>query len=194
MMMTNDDDDDGNGNSDGNNDDDKDNDDDDNYDEDSNWDDNDVDGNYIDDKNEDEGDDDNQVSLSQISAAALVIRNALTQGLLGVTDSISCARKGQRPTSISTGSCFSTTSWSFPIWDIDFGATLVGFHGHPSYPIPDFNMFSSVIVPGSQHGDLVYQLLIPCVKVKEAEAMHQRLCTLFLEWHAMEAANFGSPL
>ena len=142
----------------------------------------------------DEGDDDNQVSLSQISAAALVIRNALTQGLLGVTDSISCARKGQRPTSISTGSCFSTTSWSFPIWDIDFGATLVGFHGHPSYPIPDFNMFSSVIVPGSQHGDRVYQLLIPCVKVKEAEAMHQRLCTLFLEWHAMEAANFGSPL
>ena len=136
----------------------------------------------------DENSENNQLSLFQISEAAFAIRNSLTHGLVSAADRISSVRAGQQPTSISVGSCFSTTSWTFPIWDIKFGSnsTLVGFHGHPSHPIPRVNMFASVIVPTSQNGGMIYQLLIPTIKAKQAKAIHLRLCAAFLDWQSKQ--------
>ena len=129
-----------------------------------------------------------QISLDDVSAAALAIRTCLIDAIRDTPDRLSRSRLRQSPRESYFGPSFSTTEWgSFPIWDIQFGkgAKIIGFHGQPSHPMPPGEMFSSVIVPNEGDDGITYQLLAPQNKEKQAREIHQRLCSSFLSWHAV---------
>lgn len=135
-----------------------------------------------------ETDPDRQISIDCVSVAALEIRKSLLDELLDTPDRLSRSRLGMPPKKSGGSPSFSTTAWgSFPIWDIQFvkGVKLVGFHGQPAHPMPQGEMFASIIVPNGRSEDgFTYQLLAPKSGETEARAIHKRLCALFLAWHA----------
>jgi len=126
--------------------------------------------------------------LFQIGTAALLIREALNDGIQNIPDNLTLSRLGKRNAIISSqNQSFSTTSWGqFPLWDIikfsnsDEGR-LIGFHGQPAYPLPSGDTYSSVLVP-ERCGALLCQILAPSQKVEEALSFHQKVSTQFLEW------------
>lgn len=127
---------------------------------------------------------------SDVSSAARSIRRALTKGLEDVGDRVSLSRMG-RAAARSVGPSFATTSWhQFPVWNIGFSSNrrLLGFHAHPSHPLPLGPTFSSVIVP-EKCGSLTYQLLAPKHTADEAHAIHKAVSDRFLSWHAQQTAQ-----
>lgn len=128
-----------------------------------------------------------KVELEDMSAAAVTIRSALTEGLSDIPERLLLSRHG-RPagTPSSTIDCFAFTSWQhFPLYDISFsaeGTGLAAFRGYPSHPLPEGDTYNSIIVP-EKCGSHTYQLLAPSNKVQEAEEFHNNMCILFLKWY-----------
>jgi hypothetical protein len=136
------------------------------------------------------------IEILSIATAAIAIRAALLAGLLEVPDRIAESKRGTPTPAMNSSSTFSTTSWGeFQVLKIRFSEEeLVGFHGHPSFPLPIGRTFSSVISPAST-GGCTYKLLLPSDKVGEAREIHERLCTLFLNWQssAQAAVELSRP-
>lgn len=127
------------------------------------------------------------VQLNDMSAAAVTIRSALTEGVSNIPDRLLHSRRG-KPTSTVTPTmdCFAFTSWQhFPLYDISFstdGETLAAFRGHPSHPLPEGDTYSSTIIL-EKCGSHTYQLLAPSNKVREVRAFHSEISSLFLDWY-----------
>ena len=119
--------------------------------------------------------------------AASAIRHALAEQLAQVPHRIAQSRHGRPVPAVSSFGSFATTSWSqFCLQDIQFGTErMVGFHGHPSHPLPVGSTFASVIGPAwpGQEGGCTYQLLLPSPQVAEAQRIHAQLSQAFLQWH-----------
>jgi len=133
------------------------------------------------------------VKLEDMSAAAVRIRFALTEGLLDISDRLVLSRHGKAAsTPTSSIGCFAFTSWQhFPLFDISFSAEgegLAAFRGHPSHPLPEGDTYNSIIVP-EKCGSHTYQLLAPSSKVQEAEAFHNEMRSLFLAWYDDHTSN-----
>lgn len=136
------------------------------------------------------------ITLSEVSSAAFIIRETLAAGVHEIPTRILMSKLGRAVSSDSSGDgsiggnigSFATTSWQqFPLWDIQFsdddvGGRLVGFHGHPSYPLPEGDTFSSVVVP-ERDGGLTCQLLAPSNRVEQALSIHETLSRHFLDWY-----------
>lgn len=126
------------------------------------------------------------IKLDDLSAAAVRIRSAVTEGIVNIPDRLLHSRNG-RPLSTPTANfdCFAITSWQqFPLYNISFSADegLAAFQGHPSHPLPQGDTYNSIIVP-ERCGSHTYQLLAPSNKIREAEAFHNEMEALFLEWY-----------
>lgn len=129
----------------------------------------------------------NDIELDDMSAAAVTIRLALTEGISDIPDRLLLSRRGRPATDVSSSmGCFSFTSWQhFPLYDISFsseGGELAAFRGHPSHPLPEGDTYHSIIVP-EKCGSHTYQLLAPSSKVQEAEEFHNEIRSLYLEWY-----------
>jgi hypothetical protein len=125
------------------------------------------------------------IELDDISAAAVTIRAALIAGLAEVPHRLELSRLGRPAGTPTSSTSFASTSWQhFPVFDISFSpdGKLAAFHGQPSYPLPQGDTFSSIIVP-RKCGGHTYQLLIPSNKVQEAKSFHKEICSVFLQWN-----------
>ena len=127
------------------------------------------------------------IKLDDLSAAAVRIRSAVTEGLVDIPDRLLHSRIGRAvSTSTANFDCFAITSWQqFPLYDISFSASgegLAAFQGHPSHPLPQGDTYNSIIVP-ERCGSHTYQLLAPSNKIREAQAFHNEMQALFLEWY-----------
>jgi hypothetical protein len=119
----------------------------------------------------------------EISRAASSIRAALVAGLLDVPERVSMSKLGRPVQPVPpAGSSFATTSWGdFPLWQIRFAnERMVGFHGHPSFPLPIGRTFSSVIAP-TKDGGCQYKLLLPSDKASEARMLHKQVSDDFMK-------------
>lgn len=122
----------------------------------------------------------------EISRAASTIRAALVAGLLDVPERVSMSKLGRPVQPVPpAGSSFATTSWGdFPLWRIRFAnERMVGFHGHPSFPLPIGRTFSSVIAP-TKDGGCQYKLLLPSDKANEARILHKQVSDDFMKSNA----------
>jgi hypothetical protein len=120
--------------------------------------------------------------VNEISRAASSIRAALVAGLLDVPERVSMSKLGRPVQPVPpAGSSFATTSWGdFPLWKIRFAnERMVGFHGHPSFPLPVGRTFSSVIAP-TKDGGCQYKLLLPSDKASEARMLHKHVSDDFM--------------
>jgi Transferase family len=147
--------------------------------------------------------------MTTTAEAAMAIRSALRDGLDDANDRIEHSRQGRpQPAAVGSRASFPTTSWNqFPLNEVRFGAEkMVGFHGHPSHPLPLGSTYSSVICPCvgeddnnrkgmgtdlaasfgsvSAAGSLNLKLLLPVEKVGEARRIHAKVCGSFVDWHS----------
>mmetsp|Transcript_31876 Transcript_31876/g.48161 ORF Transcript_31876/g.48161 Transcript_31876/m.48161 type:complete len:560 (-) Transcript_31876:1676-3355(-) len=133
--------------------------------------------------------------LDEVSTAAIVLREALDNGIQMIPDRLTLSKSGQAE-SIASERSFSTTSWNqFPIWDIRFSDDTVGglkgFHGQPAYPLPKGDTYTSVLIP-DRCGGIVCQLLTPSRQVQEVLSHHRNVSRKFLNWFQRQKKRHSS--
>lgn len=116
--------------------------------------------------------------------AAHSIRQAMQHAILDMPERMARSRLGKRNDAIPSGNTFSTTSWGqLSPWNIRFGekASISGFHGQPSHPLPTGRTFASVIHSNAD-GGCTYELFLPSDQAHQARRLHAQLCDSYLSW------------
>ena len=148
---------------------------------------------------------DDEVARRKIVASALSCRAALTCCYKRLPDKIAASKMGNPIIDTSLGPAFCTTSWHFPLWEIDFFDELAvvegwvdckgnkimepveddeehgrpfAFHGQPVHPLPPGEIFSAVIVPTACRG-LDFQFFLPLHHSEKAKNYIKKLESLF---------------
>ena len=159
-----------------------------------------------DDETQEDTKDDPEADRLKILESALACRKALHTCYDKLPDKIAASRTGKPIVDPSLGPAFCTTSWHFPLWEIDFedamapiegwvdseGSNVMepveddvehgrpfAFHGQPVHPLPPGETYSAVIVPTACRG-LDYQLFLPQQHTEKAKQYIGRLESLFL--------------